>query len=141
MANESLKEQLMRHEGFRQFPYECPSGRLTIGYGHNLEANGISKEIAILIFADDIQKAEADVLAFLPWAEKLDTPRYNVLINMCFQMGIAGLLKFINTLQLIKDGKYKEASEAMLKSLWAKQTPNRARELAEIMEFGSGKEK
>ena len=33
-------------EGLSLKPYRCPAGKLTIGYGHNLEANGISEEIA-----------------------------------------------------------------------------------------------
>jgi lysozyme len=55
---------------------------------------------------------------------------------MAFQMGVDGLLKFKNTLELIKNGKYKEASDAMLDSLWAKQTPNRASRLSAQMKTG-----
>ena len=43
------------------------------------------------------------------------------------------LLNFVKTLHYIENGKYKAASVEMLDSLWAKQTPNRAKELSERM--------
>ena len=50
---------------------------------------------------------------------------------MAFQLGIDGLLKFKNTLNLIEAGDYETASKEMLNSLWAKQTPERAKRLSE----------
>jgi lysozyme len=55
---------------------------------------------------------------------------------MSFQLGIAGLLKFKSTLAFIEDGDFENASANMLKSLWAKQTPQRAKRLAEQMRTG-----
>jgi lysozyme len=55
---------------------------------------------------------------------------------MAFQLGTDGLLGFKNTLALIRDGKYAEAADAMLLSLWAKKTPERAKRLAEQMRSG-----
>ena len=52
---------------------------------------------------------------------------------MAFNMGTAGLLKFKNTLGLIKDGKYKEASVEMLNSAWAKQVGKRATNLSNMI--------
>ncbi|RAZ52913.1 hypothetical protein CHL10075_00095 [Campylobacter hyointestinalis subsp. lawsonii] len=40
---------------------------------------------------------------------------------------LRGVLKFKNTLNFIKENGYKNASSNMMKSLWAKQTPNRAK--------------
>jgi lysozyme len=55
---------------------------------------------------------------------------------MSFQLGIAGLLKFKSTLAFIEAGDYENAATNMLKSLWAKQTPQRAKRLAEQMRSG-----
>lgn len=33
-------------EGLRLDPYQCPAGKWTIGYGHNLEANGLTADEA-----------------------------------------------------------------------------------------------
>jgi lysozyme len=57
-------------------------------------------------------------------------------MNMAFQMGINGLLKFKKTLTLIEMGDFDAAADGMMKSLWAKQTPNRASEMAEQMRSG-----
>ena len=34
---ERIKKQLVRHEGLRLKPYRCTAGKLTIGYGRNLD--------------------------------------------------------------------------------------------------------
>jgi len=67
---------------------------------------------------------------------RLDDARKAVLLNMSFQLGITGLLKFKNTLAKIEAGDYQGAADNMLKSLWARQTPNRANRLAEQMRTG-----
>ena len=43
------------------------------------------------------------------------------------------LFKFKKTLAYVERGDFVSASEEMLDSLWAKQTPNRAKELSERM--------
>jgi len=68
--------------------------------------------------------------------DRLDDARKGVLLNMSFQLGIAGLLKFKSTLSYIESGDYENASVNMMKSLWARQTPNRAGRLAEQMRTG-----
>ena len=47
-------ELTKQFEGLRLKPYNCPSGHLTIGYGHNLEANGITLEIAEELLKTDL---------------------------------------------------------------------------------------
>ena len=48
-------------------------------------------------------------------------------------MGYNGVSKFTNTLKLIKDGRYQDASIEMLDSKWAQQTEGRAVDLSKIM--------
>jgi lysozyme len=55
---------------------------------------------------------------------------------MAFQLGVDGLLAFKNTLKEVQDGNYFKASEMMLLSKWATQTPERAKRLAKQMETG-----
>ena len=52
---------------------------------------------------------------------------------MCYQLGISGFSKFKKTIYLIETEQYEDASIEMLDSLWAKQTPSRARELSEAL--------
>ena len=50
---------------------------------------------------------------------------------MCYQMGVSGFSQFKKTIYLLETEQYEDASVEMLNSLWAKQTPNRAKELSE----------
>ena len=57
----------------------------------------------------------------------------NVVIEMCYQLGVTGFSKFVKTITYLKDKDFKSASVEMLDSKWAKQTPNRAKEMSEIV--------
>jgi len=132
-----LTEQLKRHEGFRAKPYRCPGGALTIGYGRNLDAGGITKAEAEQLLENDIQGCINALHKNIPDVMAALTPnRQIVLINMCYNLGIQGLLAFKKTLQLIKQGSYHAASLEMLKSKWAVQVGHRANELSEMMRAG-----
>ncbi len=131
-----LKEQLIRHEGLRLKPYRCTAGKLTIGVGHNLDDVGISKEEAMILLDNDIQRAKDSLFAALPWVKALAEVRQAVLINMTFNLGITGLLGFKNTLRTIEGRDFKAAADGMRKSKWAEQVKGRAEELARQMETG-----
>ncbi len=133
----SLKEQLMRHEGLRLKPYRCPAGKLTIGYGRNLDDRGISTREAEFMLTSDILECEAQLTQAIPRTYyALNDARKSVLVNMCFNLGIKGLLGFKNTLALIAAGDYERAANGMLASKWARQVGKRAIELAEQMRRG-----
>lgn len=149
MAN--VLSQLQRHEGCIKdkdglhVSYQCPAGKLTIGYGHNLDAcpiDGINshshlEEIeALRILQHDVEQIHAQVLEKLPFSKDLDYIRYAVLINMAFNLGINGLCGFKTSLAFVEKGDYAEAAKHMLHSKWAHQVGKRARELAEQMQTG-----
>ena len=134
-----LKEQLKRDEGVVNHAYQDSLGFTTIGVGRLIDARrggGLSDSEIGYLLSNDIEEKTAQVLAALPWASKLSEPRFAVLVNMAFQLGIGGLLKFKRALGSIEDGQYKEASMEMLDSLWAQQTPERAKRLSKQMETG-----
>lgn len=128
-------EQLKQHEGLKLKPYRCTSGKLTIGYGRNLEAKGISKGEAESMLFSDIAEVE-EKLVRAGFLSGLNDARKAVLINMAFQLGFKGLSKFRNMLAAVQSEQYDLAASEMLDSLWAKQTPNRAKELSEQMLTG-----
>jgi lysozyme len=131
-----LIEQLKRHEGFRSKPYKCSAGKLTIGYGRNLDDVGINQSEALELLRQDVARARKDVLKHISGADLLDDVRLNVLINMCFNLGIYKLLLFRKTLRAIQDFDFDKAAEEMLNSVWANQVGVRATELAEQMRTG-----
>lgn len=131
-----LEQQLRRDEGEKLYAYRDHLGYLTIGVGRLIDkrkGGGISKEESAILLANDIRCKTSELVERLPWVKQLSPARRGVLINMAFQMGVDGLLGFKNTLQMIKEGRYEEASRAMLNSLWAQQTPERAVRLARQM--------
>lgn len=130
-------ELTKRFEGLRLKPYTCPAGKLTIGYGHNLEDNGITQEMAEELLKTDLAYARMEVGAKIPWSVKLCDARQFVLVDMCFNMGISRLLTFKKMLAALKEGYYERTSLEMLDSKWAKQVGKRATKLAEIMRTGA----
>ena len=56
-----------------------------------------------------------------------------VIIEMCYQIGYAGVMKFKKMIANMKDINWKGAADEMLDSLWARQTPERANRLADIV--------
>ena len=134
---ERIKEQLVRHEGLRLKPYRCTAGKLTIGIGRNLDDCGISQTEAYALLENDIQNCEKHLLDEIPEIYNgLDEVRKSVLLNLCFNLGIGGLLGFNNTLAYIAAGDWERAANGMLASKWAKQVGRRAIELSEMMRKG-----
>lgn len=133
---EKLAERLRKSEGLSFVPYKCPAGYLTIGYGHNLEANGISLEAAELLLKQDIEIAVRQVKNAFIWWPNLDEARMSVLVDMCFNMGVTKLCGFKKMLSALEAGDYKTAAKEMLNSKWAQQVGRRATELSKIMETG-----
>ncbi len=134
---ERIKEQLVRHEGLRLKPYRCTAGKLTIGIGRNLDDCGISQTEAYVLMENDIQNCEKQLVDEIPEIyNSLDEVRKSVLLNMCFNLGIGGLLEFNNTLAFIAASDWERAANGMLASKWAKQVGRRAIELSELMRKG-----
>jgi len=130
---ESLKEQLIRHEGLRLTVYDCPAGYKTIGVGRNIEHKGITESEALYLLDNDIgyftEQLEDNLIGF----QELPEDKKAVLVNMAFNLGVNGLLKFKNMLAAITEERWEDASAEMLNSRWADQVGNRATELAEVM--------
>lgn len=134
-----LIKQLNRDEGRVKYAYQDHLGYWTIGVGRLIDKRKggcLSDDEIDYLLSNDINKFQHEVLNKLPWVRKLDPARLGVLIAMAFQMGVDGLLGFKNTLKTIESGDYNLASQQMLKSKWAEQTPARAKRLATQMKTG-----
>ena len=134
-----LREQLIRDEGVIPHCYFDHLGYATIGVGHLIDerrGGSLPKFLIDALLDYDIDKCRKELAAALHWYVKLDEARQGVLINMAFNLGVDGLLKFKNTLGFVQAGQYGEAAANMLASLWAKQVGPRAHRLATQMETG-----
>lgn len=135
-----LSRQLRGDEDVRPQAYKDSLGFLTIGIGRLVDdrklGSGLRPSEMDFMLANDIEDRTAALTKRLPWLYLLDDARQGALLNMSFQLGVEGLLGFKNTLELVRKGQFSDASANMLLSLWARQTPNRAKRIAEQMKTG-----
>jgi len=134
-----LRDMLKTHEGLRLKPYRCPAGKITIGYGRNLEDRGITTEEAEQMLENDITSITQSLYEEIPFFYQLDPVRQSVLIDMAFNLGIGGLLGFRNTLRMIDAGDWEKAAQNMMDSKWARQVKGRALRLSEMIRTGKYK--
>jgi len=124
---ENIKEMLIKNEGLVCQPYHCSAGKLTIGVGRNLDANGISEDEAMYLLENDIQRVIDSLDKNWSVWRQLPIPCQEIAIDCTFQMGITGWMNFRRTRALMEMGAYLEASEEILRSKYATvDSPNRA---------------
>ena len=129
----SLIDNIKISEGYRSKVYQCTAGYDTIGYGFAIKDLELDEDICDMILERKIAKLVKRVGDRLPYLYTVPIEVHDVLVEMAYQMGVSGLLKFKKTLMYIETKDYKDASVEMLDSRWAKQTPNRAKKLSDIM--------
>lgn len=118
MDLQKIKHSIKKHEGVRLKPYECPAGKLTIGYGRNLTDTGITQIEADSMLDRDLLNTKLELEDSIKFFHKLDDIRQNVLIEMAYNMGVPNLLEFKNTLKFMEKGDFINASIEMLDSQW-----------------------
>lgn len=137
--NDKIITQLRRDEGEKFQAYQDHLGFWTIGVGRMIDARkggGISAAESAYLLNNDIAGLDAVLRSRLSWFAALDEARQGALINMGFQLGVAGLMEFKRTLECVRDGRYAEAETHALASKWAQQTPARARRVARQLATG-----
>jgi lysozyme len=133
---DALRRQLIRHEGFRRWPYRDTVGKLTIGVGRNLDDVGLSDgEIRVLLDTDIGYRLRVLPRIF-PWFAAQDDVRQRVLIDLSF-MGVATLLGFTRMLAAWAVGDYATAAAELLDSRYARQVGSRAVTLAAMLRTGA----
>lgn len=126
----NLVEDIKDNEGFVGTVYKDTLGFDTIGYGTKLP---LSEEEAALILEYRLKAKIKELEQREPFVNKLPLEKQEIIAEMCYQMGVSGVLKFRNMWAALKAEDYDEAAAQMLDSRWAVQTPNRAKKLAQKM--------
>lgn len=127
-----LTGDLIRDEGLRLSVYRCSAGKLTIGYGRNLEDPGITEIEADVLLDHDIRRSLADLDRALPWWRGLTPDQQRGLANMCFNLGLTRLLGFKKMLAALEAGDGERAAEEALDSDWSAQVGKRAQRIAAL---------
>ncbi len=129
----SLLDEIKKHEGYRKSVYKCTEGYDTIGYGFAIKDLELTEDVCDIILQQKLDKLNKILNERFCWYPISPLAIQDVVINMCYQLGVSGFSKFKKTIYYLETEQYEEASSEMLDSLWAKQTPNRAKELSEIV--------
>ena len=128
-----LLQSIKSHEGRRETAYQDSLGVWTIGYGHNLETRPLSDAVIEMLLGEDLEGAITDARSLVPDFDDLDDRRQEVLVEMAFNLGRAGLASFKRMLSAVKRRDYQSAADEMLNSVWRRQVGVRAEALAERM--------
>lgn len=132
-----LTSSIKLHEGLRLVPYLDTTGHITIGYGRNLNNEGISQDEAEYLLGNDIQlyirTAEAQ-----PWWPNVkdNDARARAFIEILFNLGLGSLAYFRKALAAAMRSDWDTCSIELLDSLWSKQVGERAEQLAKMIKTG-----
>ena len=142
-----VKQRIKAHEGYRLEPYHCTEGFLTGGWGHKIldgEEVPTSEEGWSELFDKDFEKALNGANSLIEehlentgWSNLEDSKKnivQGILIEMCFQLGQAGVGKFKKMFEALSDCAFQEAAAQMRDSKWRQQTPERCLELSTIIQ-------
>ena len=128
-----LLNRIKHHEGFRSRVYKCTEGFDTIGYGFAIKDLEMDEDMAEEILIRKVEKLIKRVRDKFNWLDSVPHEVQGVLVEMSYQMGVSRVSKFKKALHAMQMFQWKEAADEMLDSRWAKQTPNRAKELSNII--------
>lgn len=128
-----LLQQIKEHEGLRLKLYKCPAGKLTIGYGHNIEDNGLSKSACEFVLYDDIDEAQKNVCSIFGYEffESLPVCKRVALVDMMFNLGMAKFLTFKRFIFAVETQNWENASREVINSRAYEQNKRRYKKIAE----------
>ena len=142
MALELVKEA----EGFYPNTYRCPAGKPTQGYGRNLEVYPLTEEEKLELNQDgtvsefiaskwalkELQECEEKLMSNIIYQKQTEV-RKAVLLDMCFNIGYSGLMKFKKMWFALGERDYLSASREMKDSSWYIQVGTRGKRNVTIM--------
>ena len=127
----SVAEDLRAFEGLRLSCYLDTTNHWTVGYGRRCEKGAVmTKEQAESALSDDIAKAEQGARRVFPSYDSQPQHVQDVLVELCFQLGAAGMRKFVHFGQAIQSRDYALASACLIDSRFHKQCKARCEALA-----------
>ena len=130
---EDLLKRIKHHEGYRSRVYKCTEGFDTIGYGFAIKDLEMDEDLAEEILLRKVEKLIKRVRAKFDWLDSVPHEVQGVLVEMSYQMGLSSVCKFKRALKFMEHQNWERAAEEMLMSKWHRQTPNRAKELSNII--------
>ena len=146
MTSDEIKKMIFFDEGVRLDVYLCPAKKLTVGAGHNIEADParhilhslklgdkITPEQAQALYEYDINRVINNLVTKIPGYSTFQEKYKIVLINMAFNLGINGLLQFKNMLQAMRTDNDIQVIQEIKNSKYYKDVTNRANRMISII--------
>lgn len=124
---DEVSKVIKENEGLVLNLYKCPAGKTTIGYGHNIQDRGISRECAEFIFQEDLNGAidSCRVIFGDDFFNSLSDCRKIALVDMMFNLGVNKFLTFKKFIKAVKKRDFEEAVREIIDSKAYKQCTNR----------------
>lgn len=140
----SAMQKIKEHEGFRAKAYRDADG-WSIGYGRHFKHRpkmAIDELTASKWLYNDLCRFARGLDKKLPWWRDLSPTRQEVILNMAYNVGIGGLLRFKKTLRAMRNNDFRTAACEILfdgdpqdTSRYYSQVKTRAVELASAVYF------
>jgi lysozyme len=131
-----LVADVKKAEGWRSHAYRDSVGVWTVGFGTNLQEIEIDVSLGEQWLLEAIGRSTDECRRAFPWFTTLTDSRQAVLVEMTYNLGLPGLLKFHRMLIAVMADHFDAAADEMLESLWARQVGQRAVRLAQQMREG-----
>lgn len=131
-----ITNHIIVYEGLRLKPYKCPAGKLSIGYGRNLEGKGITEEEARHMLENDIEECfedlEAEIFCGL-WAQFPEQVKL-VFLDMRYNLGPSGFRLFKRMISAAQRRDWTGVRQSMQQSKWYNQVGLRSARLVEMID-------
>jgi lysozyme len=136
----NLIESIKKNEGYVPTVYKDSLGIDTIGYGFAIKDLKLDEDVCDIILNRKLALLLDRINNKFNWFKYMPPEIKDVVVEMCYQMGVYGFSCFKKTIAYLQDKQWEKASEEMLDSRWAIQTPNRAQRMSDIVKgFKDGK--
>ena len=143
MGLTKIISDLQNDEGFRSKVYLDTEGNPTIGYGFLIRDLELTKDIAGAILLQIVLKRQKEIRELMPWTSELPDPIFDAVTEMVYQMGPGeedknheikhGFRSFKKAIGHLQKQEWQLAADDFMQGLWAKQTPNRAKKVTNMI--------
>jgi lysozyme len=132
-ADQEERDAIRRITGMSSIPFDRP-----LELRHFLDGmRAMHKvEVSAYMHRSHVLKNMAELETQISFWPELDDNRAAALVDVSFCVGVAGLLKFKNTLRLMGQQKWIEAGHEILDSDYARQLPNRSKRISKVIASG-----
>jgi len=154
-----IADYIKHWEGFRDKFYTCPAGKLTIGYGRNVQDNPFTEEEYKMLFPElsilkamieivknGITESQAekllnifiiettcDMMRNYTWYRNLSLYRRMVILDMIYNLGLGDFMRFKKMIKALEGRNYVNASNEIEDSRYYRQVGSRAKSNVHIM--------